>query len=136
MIEIMLVVIIIGILAAMVIPNLSGRGEQARVAASKADIDSNLSTALDLYEVDVGQHPTTDQGLKALLEKPTASPVPENWRGPYLKKKKLPTDPWSKPYVYVSPGSHNQDSYDLSSYGKDGVESNDDITNWAVSQKE
>jgi len=130
MIEIMLVVIIIGILAAMVIPNLSGRGEQARVAASKADIEANIATALDLYELDNGRYPTTEQGLKALVEKPASSPVPENWNGPYLKKKKVPSDPWGRDYVYVSPGVHNQEEYDLSSAGSDGVESQDDIVNW------
>ena len=130
MIEIMLVVIIIGILAAMVIPNLAGRGEQARVAAAKADIDANLSSALDLYELDSGKYPTTDQGLTALLQKPNASPVPTNWNGPYLKKKRVPLDPWGRNYVYASPGSHNTEEYDLSSYGHDGVESKDDIVNW------
>ena len=87
LIEIMLVVIIIGILAAMVIPNMAGRGEQARVAAARADIDANLSTALDLYELDNGQYPTSEQGLNALLAKSSSSPVPANWHGPYLKKK-------------------------------------------------
>ncbi len=136
MIEIMLVVIIIGVLAAMVIPSLAGRGEQARKSAAKADIDANLSAALDLYEIENGKYPTTDQGLESLLQKPTASPVPENWNGPYLKKKKMPLDPWSREYVYVSPGNHNQDDYDLSSLGSDGVESKDDITNWANAKED
>ena len=131
MIEIMLVVIIIGILAAMVIPNLAGRGEQARIAAAKADIESNLSAALDLYEIDNGRYPTTAQGLDALLKEPTASPAPKNWNGPYLKKKKQPLDPWGKDYIYVAPGVHNKEDYDLSSSGADGVESKDDIINWA-----
>lgn len=131
LIEIMLVVIIIGILAAMVIPNLSGRGEQARRAAAKADIESNLSTALDLYELDNGRYPATDQGLIALIQKPTAPPEPKSWNGPYLKKKKIPDDPWGRAYVYVFPGTHNTDSYDLSSLGPDGAEGTDDITNWA-----
>lgn len=130
LIEIMLVVIIIGVLAAMVIPNLSGRGEQARVSAAKADIEANLTTALDLYELDIGRYPTTEQGLKALLVKPSSSPVPENWNGSYLRKKKLPVDPWGRDYLYVSPGIHNVDDYDLYSLGSDGVESEDDITNW------
>ena len=130
LIEIMLVVIIIGVLVAMVVPNLAGRGEQARRAAAKADIDTNLSTALDLYELDNGRYPTTEQGLAALLQKPTASPEPANWSGPYLKKKKIPQDPWGKDYIFVSPGSHNTEEYDLSSRGPDGVESSDDIVNW------
>ena len=130
LIEILLVVIIIGILAAMVVPNLSGRREQASIAAARADIDANLSTALDLYQVDNGKYPTTDQGLAALVEEPTATPVPKNWNGPYLKKKQVPRDPWGKDYAYVSPGVHNKDEFDLSSHGPDGVESDDDITNW------
>ena len=130
MIEIMLVVIIIGVLAAMVIPNLAGRGEQARKAAAKADIEANISAALDLYELDNGRYPTTEQGLAALLHEPNSSPSPKNWNGPYFKKKKLPIDPWGHDYVYVDPGTHNTDSYDLSSMGPDGVEGKDDITNW------
>ena len=130
LIEIMLVVIIIGILAAMVIPNLAGRGEQARISAARADIESNLSVALDLYETDVGQYPTSEQGLLALVQKPTSTPVPENWNGSYLKKMKIPMDPWKREYKYVSPGIHNTDSYDLFSLGADGVESKDDIINW------
>ena len=131
MIEIMLVVIIIAILAALVVPNLSGRGEQARKAAAKADIESNLAASLDLYELDNGRYPTTEQGLKALLEKPTSAPLPNSWNGPYLKKKKaVPQDPWGHEYVYAAPGKHNTDDYDLSSYGPDGTESDDDIVNW------
>ena len=131
LIEIMLVVIIIGILAAMVIPNMAGRSEQARASAARADIDANLGTALDLYELDNGQYPTTEQGLKALLEKPSSSPAPANWHGPYLKKRKAPLDPWGREYKYVAPGAHNTDEFDLFSYGPDGVEGKDDITNWA-----
>ncbi|MBI3617244.1 MAG: type II secretion system major pseudopilin GspG [Candidatus Omnitrophica bacterium] len=130
LIEIMLVVIIIGILAAMVIPNMAGRSEQARVAAAHADIDANLGTALDLYELDNGQYPTTEQGLKALLVKPSSSPVPTNWHGPYLKKKRIPVDPWGREYKYTAPGINNTEEFDLSSYGPDGVESQDDIVNW------
>ena len=131
LVEILLVVIIIGILAAMIIPNIAGRGEQARAAAAKADIETNLSAALDIYEIDTGHYPTTEQGLKALVTKPTTAPVPDRWKGPYLKKRKNPIDPWGRPYVYVSPGVHNTDAYDLSSYGPDGIESADDIVNWS-----
>jgi len=129
MIEIMLVVIIIGILAAMVLPNLSGRGEQARIAAAKADIDANLSSALDLFELDAGKYPASEQGLIALVENPTSGEE-HKWKGPYLKKKRIPLDPWGRAYVYNSPGTHNTEEYDLYSLGKDGVESEDDITNW------
>ncbi len=136
LVEIMLVVIIIGVLVAMVVPNLAGRGEQARRAAASADIESNLATSLDLYEFDNGRYPTTEQGLAALLVAPTTSPLPSNWNGPYLKKRKMPKDPWGKEYHYVCPGLKNTDAYDLSSYGSDGVEGNDDVTNWTQEQKQ
>jgi general secretion pathway protein G len=125
LIELMLVVIILGILVAMVVPRLAGRTEQARESAAKADIESNIATALDLYELDTGSYPTTEEGLNALFVKPANA---ANWRGPYLKKK--PLDPWGRAYVYRSPGTHNVD-YDLFSYGKDGSEGgNEDINNW------
>ena len=129
LIELMIVILIIGTLAAMVIPRFIKRAEQAKIARAKLDINLNIATALDLYELDNGFYPTTEQGLNALLTKPTTPPIPPNWRGPYLKKK--PIDPWGNPYVYICPGKHNPDSYDLYSYGKDGVEGGgDDITNW------
>jgi len=125
LIELMLVVIIIGTLVAMVMPRLSGRGEQARVAAAQADIQANIATGLKLYELDNGSFPTTEEGLNALLTKPASAKV---WNGPYMEKK--PVDPWGREYKYKSPGEHRPADYDLSSLGKDGVESNDDITNW------
>jgi len=132
LIELMLVIIIIGVLAAMVIPKFAGRAEQSRTIAAKADIESNLGVTLDLFETDNGSYPTTEQGLSALLKKPSAPPVPPNWRGPYLKKNEIPKDPWGNPYVYACPGTHNPESYDLFSYGKDGAEGGgDDIVNWA-----
>lgn len=130
MIEIMLVVIIIGILAAMVIPNIAGRGEQARAAAARADIEANIASALDLYELDNGQYPATEQGLDALIQKPSAAPVPLHWNGPYLKKKKIPLDPWGREYGYRCPGTHDPEGFDLFSFGPDGVESADDIVSW------
>jgi len=130
LIEIMLVVIIIGVLVAMVVPNIAGRSEQARNTAARTDIESNLATALDLYKLDNGGFPTSEQGLSALLTEPSASPAPIKWSGPYLKKKKLPKDPWNRNYAYAYPGEHNKDSYDLSSLGPDGIESKDDATNW------
>jgi len=129
LIELMLVVIIVGILAALVVPRLAGRSEQARQAAAQADIEANIATALDLYELDNGQYPTTEQGLSALLSKPNSPPVPENWRGPYLKKE--PKDPWGRVYMYKSPGEHNTADFDLASWGRDGVEGGgDDVVNW------
>ncbi|MBF0523197.1 MAG: type II secretion system major pseudopilin GspG [Candidatus Omnitrophica bacterium] len=127
LVEIMLVVIIIAALAAMVVPRLVGRSEQAKISVARSDIEANISTALKLYELDNGQFPTTDQGLQALRAKPSSSPVPSNWNGPYLEKE--PNDPWGNPYVYISPGKHNPD-YDLSSKGKDANSGEDDIKNW------
>ena len=125
LIELMLVVIIIGALVAMVMPRLTGRGEQARAQAAKADIQANIATALKLYELDNGSFPATDEGLNGLFNKP-ASAV--NWNGPYLERK--PIDPWGREYKYKSPGEHRSGDYDLYSLGKDGVESADDIKNW------
>jgi general secretion pathway protein G len=124
LIEIMLVVIIIGALVAMVAPRLTGRAEQARKTAAKADIEVNIATALKLYELDNGRFPTTEEGLNALLTAPASAP---NWNGPYLEKK--PIDPWGRQYQYKSPGQHRTD-YDLYSLGPDGTESADDIKNW------
>ncbi len=127
LIEIMLVVIIIGALAAMVIPRFTGRSDQAKVAAAKADIEAHLATAFKLYELDNGSFPTTNQGLEALMTKPTSNPVPPNWNGPYIEKKAI--DPWGRPYVYLSPGEHRAD-YDLHSKGKDANKEEDDVQNW------
>jgi len=124
LIEIMLVVVIIAALAAMVFPRLSGRSEQARIAAAKTDISVNIATALKLYELDNGAFPSTEEGLDALLSRP-ASAI--NWNGPYLEKK--PIDPWGREYKYKSPGQNRPD-YDLSSLGRDGRESDDDVVNW------
>lgn len=125
LIELMLVVIIIGALVAMVMPRLTGRGEQARIAAAKADIMANIATGLKLYELDNGEFPTTDEGLNALMTKPASM---TNWKGPYLEKK--PLDPWGREYKYKSPGEHRTADYDLYSLGKDGAESDDDVKNW------
>jgi len=126
LVELMLVVIIIGVLAAMVVPRLTGRSEEARKGVAKVDIDLNISTSLKLYELDNGAFPTTDEGLAALLTAPSSA---KNWKGPYLEKE--PADPWNNPYHYKSPGTHRPD-YDLYSVGRDGVEGNqDDIVNWS-----
>jgi general secretion pathway protein G len=127
LVEIMLVVIIIAALAAMVVPRFSGRSEQAKVAIARADVEANLSSPLKLFEMDNGFFPTTAQGLEALIKKPTTSPVPRSWNGPYIEKK--PNDPWGTPYVYISPGKKRTD-YDLYSKGKDLTSDQDDIVNW------
>jgi general secretion pathway protein G len=124
LIELMLVVVIIGALVAMVMPRFTGRGEQAKVTAAQADVQSNIATALKMYEVDNGGFPSSDEGLGALMSKPASA---SNWNGPYLERK--PLDPWQREYKYRSPGQHRVD-YDLYSLGRDGVESADDVTNW------
>ena len=116
--------------AAVVLPRLVGRGEEARISAAKLQIE-NLSSALDTFELDNGRYPTTEEGLNALQTMPSNV---KNWKGPYLKKS-ISNDPWGKPYIYKCPGVHNKD-YDLLSYGADGVEGGtDDITNWDSTSK-
>jgi general secretion pathway protein G len=126
LIELLLVVVIIGILAAIVVPRLVGRSDDARIAAAKGDIKS-MSTALGAYEVDNGKYPNTGQGLVALLVKPSAPPEPKSWKGPYLQNlSQLPKDPWGNEYVYSCPGSKNPAGFDLFSYGPDGIAGNED----------
>ena len=123
LVELMLVVIIIGILVAMVMPRLVGRTEQARIAAGQTDIELNIGSALDLFELDNGFYPNS---IDNLFKEPAEAP---NWRGPYLKKR--PVDPWRNGYNYKFPGSHEGVDYDLYSFGRNGVEGGgDDITNW------
>ena len=133
LVEMMLVVIIIGILVAMVVPRFAGKSEQARKAAARTDIEANISAALDLYEMDTAVYPSTEDGLRALLSKPSSPDAARRWKGPYLKKN--PIDPWGSPYVYKFPGEHGMD-FDLLSYGKDGKEGgDDDVTNWESEAK-
>ena len=122
----MLVIVIIGVLAAMVVPRLAGRTEQARIARAKADIAA-ISLALDLYELDTGSYPESGQ-LEVLLQSDPPSGVEASrWHGPYLKRGKV-QDPWGRPYTYVKESSGGHD-YKLSSLGPDGKPSDDDITN-------
>jgi general secretion pathway protein G len=134
LIEVMVVMIILAILAAVVVPRVVGREEDARQARALSDVES-LGTALDLYKADNGDYPTTEEGLQALRAAPATA---KNWNGPYLKKALAP-DPWGHDYIYSAPGEHNPDSYDLYSTGKDGQpggEGNDkDIANWDETQK-
>ena len=128
LVEIMLVVIIIGVLAAMVVPRFAGRTEQAKVARAKSDLAA-IGLALDLYEMDVGQYPRT---LAELVANDPPSSLSEamraQWNGPYLKKG-LPKDPWGREYQFVRESQHQQD-YDLYSLGTDGQPGSDDVTNW------
>jgi general secretion pathway protein G len=127
LVELLLVLTILAILAALVLPNIARRGDQAREAAAKADIAS-LTTAIDMFEVDNGGYPRGDKGLESLMIKPREAQ--NTWRGPYLKKNKVPLDPWKRPYVYENPGKHNPSSYDLYSRGKDGDAVHNAIGNW------
>lgn len=130
LIEIMVVVVIIGILGALIVPNLIGRADEARVTAAKTDLRA-IANALDLYRLDNFAYPATDQGLEALVSKPAGQPEAPNWNPDgYLKK--LPKDPWGREYIYISPGT--QGAFDLYSLGADGREGGEgnatDILNW------
>jgi general secretion pathway protein G len=123
--EIMLVVVIIGILAALVIPKIAGSSERARVTAAQTDINGGIKSALGQYEVDNGFYP---KSLQDLIVQPGNA---KNWHGPYFDPPQLPMDPWGNPYVYYFPGKHNSTSYDLLSIGADSKEgTDDDIGNW------
>lgn len=126
LIELLLVLVILGVLAAIVVPKFSGRTEQARQTAATTQI-ANFATALDAFEVDNGYYPKGKNGLQDLVTQPRDA---QNWKGPYVKE--IPNDPWNAPYVYECPGKHNPTSYDLMSGGADGrVGGDDDITNWS-----
>ncbi|WP_133130582.1 GspG family T2SS major pseudopilin variant LspG [Legionella yabuuchiae] len=128
LIEIMVVVVILGILASIVVPKIISRPDEARVVKAKQDVLS-IQNALDLYRLDNGYYPTTDQGLAALVDKPTTNPVPPNWK-PYLKS--LPKDPWGRDYLYLNPGQHGEiDIFTLGADGQPGGKGiNSEIGNW------
>jgi general secretion pathway protein G len=124
LIELLLVLVILAVLAAVVVPKFTNRTEQARITAAKTDI-SMYSTALDAFEIDNGRFPSGDEGLDALARNPGNLTT---WKNPYVGQVK--NDPWGRPYVYRYPGTNNPASYDLYSVGPDGREGNDDIDNW------
>ena len=128
LIELMVVLVIIGVLAALIVPNVLDRTDDARATAARADIN-NLMQALKLYKLDNQRYPSAEQGLEALIKKPSAGAVPPNWR-PYLDK--LPADPWSRPYQYIFPGVKGE--IDVFSLGADGQAGGDgknaDIGSW------
>ncbi len=132
LIELMIVVVILGILAAIIVPKFLGREEQARRVAVKVQI-KNFESALSMFKLDNGFYPTTEEGLQALVEKPVTGRVPGNWKQ-YLPK--VPKDPWGNDYVYISPGMDGRD-YDIISFGQDGEEggeeNNADIESWVYS---
>ncbi len=131
--ELLLVVIIIGVLAAIMLPSFSGRSEEARITRARTEIESTLGLALDMFESDIGSYPTTQQGLDALIRKPDGA---DNWRGPYIKKSNRFEDPWRNEYNYQFPGQRNTLGYDLISSGPDGqIGTDDDISNFDEEQQ-
>ena len=128
LIELMVVLVIIGVLAALIVPNVLDRADDARVTAARTDVN-NLMQALKLYRLDNQRYPSSAQGLTALVAKPTEAPVPPNWR-PYLDK--LPSDPWNRAYQYLSPGLHGEvDVLSLGADGQPGGEGRDaDVGSW------
>jgi len=130
LVELLLVLLILGILAAIVVPKFTGRSEQARVAAAQTQI-ANFGVALDMFEADNGYYPKGKNGLNDLLVQPRDA---TNWKGPYVKGE-IPVDPWKNEYVYECPGKHNEKGYDLSSMGFDGRPgTEDDIVSWSSSR--
>lgn len=134
LIELLVVLIIIGILAGYVGPKIMGHPEEAKRTMAAVQITS-LETALESYKLDNGFYPSTEQGLQALVEAPSAGRLPAKWRaGGYLTKRKVPQDPWGNDYIYLSPGSHGD--FDIISYGSDGQAGGEgdekDITNWTL----
>lgn len=132
LIEVMVVVVILGILASLILPRIMDRPEDARRTKAQLDIQS-ISQGLDLYKLDNHKYPTTEQGLKALIEKPQIEPVPKYWKqGGYLPH--MPKDPWDNSYLYLSPGLHGP--YDIISYGADGESGGEgdaaDVLSWQL----
>ena len=132
LIEIMVVIVILALLAALVGPKLMGRTDDAKITDARVQI-KNIETALKLYKLDSGDYPSTEQGLDSLVTKPPVGKIPKSYKdGGYLESKKAPKDPWGNAYLYVSPGEHGDD--DLFSYGSDGAKGGDgknaDISSW------
>ena len=129
LVELLLVLVILAVLAVVVVPKFTGRSQQAKITAAQTDI-ANMEVAIDSFEVDCSRYPTTEEGIRALVEQPSGL---VEWKGPYLKRG-VPTDPWHNPYVYQCPGQYDTTGYDLYSCGPDGEKGgDDDITNWSKS---
>ena len=134
LIELMVVLVIIGLLAGLIGPRIVGRTDEARRTKTEVQIQ-NFITALQLYKIDNGTYPSTEQGLQALVEPPTVGNLPSHWReGGYLEKSKVPKDAWGNDFIYLSPGLHGD--FDIISYGADGEPggegNNRDITSWEI----
>ena len=132
LIELLVVIIVLGLLAGLVGPQILGRVSEAKSKTARTQIEL-IGLALDNYRLDNGAYPTTEQGLAALQQKPTREPVPRDWRGPYLRKA-VPADPWGRPYIYRSPGDRGGSGFDLSTLGRDGQPGGEgedaDATSW------
>ncbi len=134
LIELMVVIVILGILAGLIVPRIMSRPGEAKQMKAKIQIES-LETALQLYKLDNGAYPTTEQGLQALVEPPETGNIPKNWKsGGYLEKGKVPKDPWGNDFIYLSPGVNSE--HDITSYGADGVPEGEgedkDINSWEL----
>lgn len=134
LIEILVVIVIIGVLAMYIAPKIMGRTEDAKINHTRLQVRS-LETALKLYKFDNGVYPTTEQGLRALIEKPETGTIPKSWRkGGYMEKGKIPKDGWRNDFIYLSPGAHGD--FDIISYGADGIPGGEDektdINNWEI----
>jgi len=134
LIELMVVIVILGILATFIVPNIMDTPDEARREKAKIDIAA-LDTALKMYKLHSGTYPSTEQGLQALVEPPTTGSIPKKYKeGGYLEKARLPKDPWGNEFIYLSPGVHGK--YDIISYGADGVPegtgNNEDISSWEI----
>jgi len=131
LLEVLMVVVIIGILAALVVPNFFGAQEGAKIDLTRALIESGINGTLDMFRMHMGRYPTTDEGLAALVEPPEDEEEAQKWRGPYVKDGSKIKDAWGNDLIYECPGQYNEDTYDLSSPGPDGQpDTDDDITNW------
>ena len=135
LIEVMVVVVIIAILAAIVVPRIMHRPDQAKIVKEKQDV-MEIETAMNLYKLDNGFYPSTEQGIKALVTKPSSDPAPENWApGGYIKQ--LPMDPWGRPYHYLNPGQHGD--VDIFTYGEAGKPGGKGVSatigNWNANKK-
>jgi general secretion pathway protein G len=126
LIELLLVLVIIAVLAAIVVPKMAGRTEDAKKKATTGSI-AGIKTALETFEIDNGRFPSSEEGLRALVDPPAGM---TNWHGPYVDRQHIAGDAWGNPFVYKYPGTQNPNEFDLSSLGPDGRESADDITNW------
>ena len=133
LLEILAVLTLLAFLVTMVAPNIINNLQKGQINAVKSQV-SSTENVLNSYYLDNSCYPSTEQGLKALIEKPSAPPIPEDWNGPYLQKNKIPSDPWGHELKYTQPGQHNPQSYDLYSLGKDnadgGTGANADVGNW------